>query len=46
VLVQNAEKGSQYTWEVDTAQNRYYIMKDLLEEFQNTGERPTQFDKD
>lgn len=37
VLVTNSENGSQYSWDIEKTNNRYYMLKDLVEEFQQTG---------
>lgn len=33
VLVKNSENGTEYSWEVDKTHNRYFMIKDLYEEF-------------
>jgi uncharacterized protein with von Willebrand factor type A (vWA) domain len=33
VLVKNNEENTEYSWEADKCQDRYYLIKDLLEEF-------------
>lgn len=38
VQVQNKENGSNYTWDLEKALNRYYCLRDQLEDFNNNGE--------
>ena len=38
VKVINNEKQTEYSWEFEKAQNRYFIIKEIYEEFGETGE--------
>ncbi|EAR96121.2 kinesin motor catalytic domain protein (macronuclear) [Tetrahymena thermophila SB210] len=40
ILVQNNEEGSEYVWDLEKFQNRYYIIKGLLDRYFETNQIP------
>ncbi len=46
IKVVNKELGYTYWWDVDKLSNRYYIIKDMSEQYFDTGVIPTLTEKD